>query len=91
METHHVLRKLSCAQLIIANIISSWEKLINLNEITMAYQFKRNRLSQLDERTRSHDFEASCAIRDSFLAYGWSSSELFGSETKVVEILIPSL
>jgi hypothetical protein len=64
---------------------------MNLNWISMAYQFKRNRLSQLDERTRSHDFEASWTVRDCFLAYGWSSSELLGSNTKVMAILIPYL
>jgi hypothetical protein len=64
---------------------------MNMDKITLVYQFKKNRLSQLDEQTRSHDFEASCTIRDCFLGYGWSSSELLGSNTKVMAILNPYL
>ena len=61
---------------------------MTLNDITILYQFKRNILSHLDKQTRSRDPAASSAIKACFLAYGWSYSELLGTNTKVMAILM---
>ena len=57
----------------------------------MVYAYKRDKLSDLDKQTRSHDPDASYAIAEFFLAYGWSFSELLSSSTRVMEILRPNL
>ena len=57
------------------------------SDITSVYAYKRDMLPSVDERTRSRDPDASHAIKDCFLAYGWSSEELLRSNTTVVAIL----
>jgi hypothetical protein len=60
---------------------------MTLDDITILYEYKSDRLPQ----TKSHDRDAADAIRGCFLRYGWSSSELLSSSTKVMEILGPYL
>jgi hypothetical protein len=64
---------------------------MTIGDITIVYEYKGNILRHLDEQTRSHDHDASYAIRDCFLAYGWSLEKLLHSNTKVINILMPFL
>jgi hypothetical protein len=64
---------------------------MTIGDITIVYIYKRDRLQNLEEQTRSHDPDVSYAIRDCFLTYRWSLEELLLSNTKVVNILRPYL
>jgi hypothetical protein len=64
---------------------------MSLSAITYAFAYIRDKLPHLDERTRSHNLEASYAIADGFVEYGWSFSELLDTNTKVMVILKPYL
>jgi hypothetical protein len=86
--------KLSCrALLTMANIVFliSWERDMTIGDINIVYVYKRDMLPHLYKQTRSYDSAASNAIKDCFLAYGWSFPDLLHSETKVMAILIPYL
>jgi hypothetical protein len=60
---------------------------MTLDDITLVFKYKEDRLPTFYKQTRSHDPDASCAIRDCFLAYGCSSWELQHSETSVMTLL----
>jgi hypothetical protein len=62
---------------------------MTLNDITAFYGYKRQNLSH--KQTESHNPDAACAIKNCFLAYGWSFPELLRSKTKVMAILTPHL
>ncbi|KAH6667754.1 hypothetical protein B0J14DRAFT_567124 [Halenospora varia] len=70
---------------------SIWERDMTMGDITIVYVYKRNILPHLDDLTRSHDPDASYAMKDCFLTYGWRFSGLLSSSTKVMEILRPYL
>jgi hypothetical protein len=60
---------------------------MTLDDITIFYGYKRDKLPHTHKQTKSHDPDAACAIENCFLAYGWSSQELLRSETKVMVVL----
>lgn len=66
---------------------TTWERDLPLSDITTLYEYKGVRFPH--KQTKSHDPDASCAIKNCFLAYGWSFQELLHSRTKVMAILRP--
>ncbi len=60
---------------------------MTLDDITLVFKYKKVRLPIFYKQTRSHDPDASRAIQDCFLAYGYSSLELQNSETSVMTLL----
>jgi len=60
-------------------------------DISIVYLYKRDKLHKLEKQSRSHDTDASYAIMDCLLTYGWSLEELLLSNTKVVNTLRPYL
>ncbi|KAF4637521.1 hypothetical protein G7Y89_g549 [Cudoniella acicularis] len=66
---------------------TTWERVMTLDDITLVFKYKEDRLPAFYKQTRLHDPDASCAIWDCFLAYGCSSWELQHSETSVMTLL----
>ncbi|KAH6714034.1 hypothetical protein BKA61DRAFT_656573 [Leptodontidium sp. MPI-SDFR-AT-0119] len=66
---------------------SDWESNMPISDITSVYAFKKDKLPDLDKKTRSRDPDASDAIKNCFLSYGWSFEKLLCSNTVVVAIL----
>jgi hypothetical protein len=68
-------------------IFSSWERSLQLEDISHLIEFRRKNYGEIERRVRELDRDASLAMAYGLIGYGWKPSELLSCQSCVVQRL----